>query len=253
MNANTQKKLPVSLAREPLVDAVFEVRLAGNPHLADILPGVLYSELDTKPKLQRLPAADIPQPVRSNDPNLAFAPTLRLNCDGFTISFGDRHLVVGCILPYPKWKKFKSNILEIVRIVSQIGIDGAVERYSLKYVNIIEAEDIAGQIAKIDMAMRIGDLEARSDHLQVQMHGKEGDILHILSITTGAQAKLADGSTRIGIVVDIDSIRMVEFPSLAEFHKQLGPEIESLRQANKAKFFGCLTDATVKEMEPTYA
>ena len=61
-------KLPVILEREPLVDAVFEVRLGGDPHMSDLLPGVLFGQLDPKPTIQRLPAAEIPQPIRASDP-----------------------------------------------------------------------------------------------------------------------------------------------------------------------------------------
>ena len=82
------KKLPKTLDREPLVDAVFEVRLGGDPHMSDLLPGVLFSLLDPKPTIQRLPAAEIPQPFRASDPNLVFAPVIQLDWREFAISFG---------------------------------------------------------------------------------------------------------------------------------------------------------------------
>ena len=55
-----QDKLPKALEREPLVDAVFEVRIKGTQPLGDILPGFLMAQLKPKPKMMRLPAADIP-------------------------------------------------------------------------------------------------------------------------------------------------------------------------------------------------
>src|SRR5690606_24858904 len=97
------QKLPKILEREPLVDAVFEVRLKEAPSLADILPGFLFHELSPKPVLQRLPAAEIPQPLRAHDPNLQFAPILRLEWDQYFIAIGERNFVVSCKLPYPKW------------------------------------------------------------------------------------------------------------------------------------------------------
>ena len=245
-------KLPVILEREPLVDAVFEVRLGGDPYMSDLLPGVLFGQLNPKPTIQRLPAADIPQPIRASDPNLAFAPVVRLDWREFSISFGERNLVIGCKLPYPKWPRFKETILDIVGKVARVGIAGPVERYSLKYVNLIQAPTIADQIKKINMAVRVGEVEVKDDHLSVQVHGSEGDTLHIMSVVTGAQAGLADGKQVFGAVVDIDSIRVVHFADFDAFESKLAPAVETLRQANKIKFFSCLTEAAINELGPKY-
>lgn len=245
-------KLPKTLDREPLVDAVFEVRMGGAPHLADLLPGALFGQLTPKPTIQRLPAAEIPQPIRDQDPNLVFSPVIRLDWGEFTISFGDRNLVIACKLPYPKWPGFKKAIMSIIGKVAQVGIAGPVERYSLKYVNLIQAPTLEDQISKINMAVRLGEVEAKSDHVSVQVHRNEGDTLHIMSVVTGAQGNMPDGKTVFGAVVDIDSIRTVRFSDLGTFAAQLEPAVESLRQANKTKFFSCLTDATINEMGPKY-
>lgn len=245
-------KLPKTLEREPLVDAVFEVRMGGDPHLADLLPGALFGQLEPKPTLHRLPAAEIPQPIRDQNPALAFSPLSRLDWGEFTISFGDRSLLIACKLPYPKWPAFKDAILSIVEKVAQVGIVGPVERYSIKYVNLIQAPTLVDQIAKINMAVRVGDVEAKDDHFSVQVHRNEGDTLHIMSVVTGAQGEMPDGKTVFGAVVDIDSIRTERFSDFGTFAAKLAPAVESLRQANKLKFFSCLTEEAVNEMGPRY-
>lgn len=245
-------KLPKTLDREPLVDAVFEVRMGGAPQLADLLPGALFGQLKPRPTLHRLAAAEIPQPIRDQDPNLAFSPVIRLEWDKFTISLGDRNLVIACKLPYPKWPAFRNAILDIVEKVAQVGIAGPVERYSVKYVNLIQAPTLADQIAKINLAVRVGDVEAKDDNLSVQVHRKEGDTLHIMSVLTGAHGRIPDGKLVFGVIVDIDSIRTVHFSDFGAFAVKLEPAVESLRQANKIKFFSCLTEATINEMGPKY-
>ena len=245
--------LPIALKREPLVDAVFEVRLGGHPHMADILPGLLFGQLTPKPTIQRLPAAEIPQPIRASDPNFAFAPIIRLDWGKFTISFGDRNLIVGCKMPYPKWPSFKAVILDVVKKVSEVGIEGTVERYSLKYVNIIQAPNISEQINSINMSITVGEVNLTNDHASVQVHRNEENTLHILSVITGAHALLEDKITVFGVVVDIDSIRDVQFPNFGSFAEALDDNIETLRNANKIKFFSCLTAKTLQEMGPEYA
>lgn len=246
------KKLPKLLAQEPLIDAVFEVRMGGTPQLADLLPGALFGQLSPKPSIQRLPAAEIPQPIRDQDPNLAFQPVIRLDWREFIISFGDRNLAISCKLPYPKWPAFRAAILDIVAKVAKVGIVGPVERYSVKYVNLIQAPTLAAQIEKINIAVKVGDVEAKDDHLSVQVHRSEGDTVHIMSVVTGAQVNIHDGKTVFGAVVDIDSIHKAHFTDFSLFAAKLEPALESLREANKIKFFSCLTEKTIHEMGPQY-
>jgi len=245
-------KLPKVLAREPLVDAIFEVRLGGDPQMADILPGILFEKLDPKPKLQRLPPAEIPKPIRAQDPNLVFAPLVRLDLADFGISFGDRNMVIACKLPYPKWPRFREFIDKIVQLVASVGLSGHVERYSLKYVNLIEASDVADQIAKIDMHIRIGEVDVDADHVSLRVQKLENAILHIISVQTGAQARLENGKELNGVLVDVDSILTVDNQDFSTFSKGLASEIENLREENKVKFFSSLTEETIKEMGPEY-
>ena len=117
-------RLPISLEREPLIDAIFEIRMDGSIHHADILPGILFQQLDPKPQIKRLPAAELPHPVRVNDPNLRFVPTQRLKWKEYFIAVGDQNIVISCQLPYPKWNNFKNAILEVTEQISNVGIAG---------------------------------------------------------------------------------------------------------------------------------
>ena len=245
-------KLPKILEREPLVDAIFEVRLSGTSPLADVLPGFLLHEYDPKPKISRLPAAELPFPVRSNDPNLRFSPVLRLDLERFQILVGDQSFAISCKLPYPKWPNFKSAIIDLATRVARAGIEGRVDRYSIKYVNLIEASNYAEQLKKIRVSVHLGEIEVSTDHISLQVHHKEDDVIHIMSVVTGAHAKKPDGREIVGVVVDIDSIRSVDHSDFVSFSSSLELGLEDLRQANKAKFFSCLERATIKELGPVY-
>jgi len=248
-----QRKLPILLDKEPLLDAIFEIRFAGITNVADLLAGYLFHVLQPGTPLMRLPAADMPQSVRSSDPALHYLPTVRIDWGKFNISFGDRNVILACKLPYPKWPDFKSSILRLVNEISKIGSDYQVERYSLKYVNVIPSENIADQIKKIRLDISIGDIEVKEEHLSLEVHRREEDYLHIMTIVTGAQGQIIGGNTFRGVVVDIDSIAEIALTDFNSFNDKMSQNIESLRQANKAKFFACLTEQTIEEMGPTYA
>ena len=102
------------------------------------------------------------------------------------------------------------------------------------------------------MAIRLGDIEVNDDHLSLQVQRQEGDILHIVSVITSAQAQLPDGRNITGAIVDVDSIRVINAPDFQTFFAKLKEGIETIRQENKAKFFSCLTDTAIAEMGPTY-
>lgn len=244
-------QLPITLEREPLVDAVFEVRLNGVPPLADILPGYLLHDLGQGTQVTRLPAAEIPFPMRKEDANLQFAPIQRIDLDGFSVSVGDRNIIVSCQLPYPKWPNFKPVILNVMSRVAKIGLPGTIERYSLKYVNLIQAPTFQEQIKKVAMDITLGDLQVSTEHVTLQVHRREEDVVHILSIATGANGQI-NGNAVSGVLVDIDSIRNVNVPDTKTFADNLAEGLESLRQSNKKKFFSCLTEETIEEMGPTY-
>ena len=245
-------KLPLRLEREPLVEALFEVRLE-QTSLADILPGFLFHDLPApKPQITRLPAADLPQPVRASDPSLQFAPILRMDWGDYVISVGDRNVIISCKLPYPGWPKFKATILDLTARIGKVGASGKVERYSLKYVNLIEAPSLAEQVAKIKMSITLGEVEVKGDHTTLQVHRHEDGIIHILSVVIGAEGKMPDGRKVNGSVVDIDSIKNVDVADLATFAAGLDSELEQLRHANKRKFFTCLRQTTIDEMGPVH-
>jgi uncharacterized protein (TIGR04255 family) len=246
-------KLPKILEREPLVDAVCEVRMEASAPLADVLPGILFHQLkEPSPSISRLPAAEIPQPVRAAQPAWQYAPTQRLDWGEYVISVGDRNVIISCKMPYPKWPSFKKNILEIADVIAGVGVAGNVERFSVKYVNLIEAPTIAAQIAKINLKIRIGGLEVNADHLDMKVHHVEGDTIHIVTVITGANGRMSDGREASGVVVDIDSIRNIQPMPFDTFARGLEPQIEKLRQSNKVRFFDCLKQETVNEMGPVY-
>ena len=102
------------------------------------------------------------------------------------------------------------------------------------------------------MSIALGSVEVVDDHVNMQVHRVEDDIVHILSVITGAKGNRSDGTELDGVVVGIDSIRNIELTDYSTFVSDLQLKLEQLRQANKVKFFDCLSEETIKEMGPIY-
>jgi len=244
--------LPVSLQNEPLLDATFELRFDSDSPLSEVLPGMFFAAYGSKPKIMRLPTADIPQPLRASDPNLAYVPITRLETEEFYLSIGDRTLAISCKLPYPKWPAFKSFIIDACEKISAMGMEVRVNRYSIKYVNLMQGGTTAEQVKKIKMAMCVGNIDYTDANFSLQLQVAEGSTLHMVSVMTGAVANLPDNTQVSGTILDIDSIEHVASVAFSDFVSDLSDKIEKLRLANKEKFFSSLEPKAVEEMGPVY-
>ena len=116
-------QLPKKLNKEPLLDAVFEIRFSALIPASSILPGIFFDKLDGEKDVSQLHVGDLPKQIRDSDPNLRFAPVTRILWKDFILLIGDRIIAVGCKMPYVGWEKFSKIIIQIVKIVGEIKED----------------------------------------------------------------------------------------------------------------------------------
>ncbi|MGC1410671.1 MAG: TIGR04255 family protein [Acetobacteraceae bacterium] len=152
--------LPAKLKREPLVDAVFEVRFSPSIPGSNVIPGILFGRLPKPLNLERLPAADIPAFIRDSNPMLHSQPLMRTHWgERFSILIGDTNVALGCKMPYVGWRGdqgFKAHIVQLFGYLAEAGFIQSIERYSLKYTGVIEGKDLAEQIDRIKIDLQLG-------------------------------------------------------------------------------------------------
>lgn len=245
-------KLPTKLRKEPLIDAVFEMRFSSTTPASSVLPGFLFGRCDGTKSIESLPASELPKPIRDNDPNLQFAPLTRLHWNRFVILVGDRSLAVGCKLPYPGWREFKPAILEVVRLVKEISIVQSVQRFSMKYIDLIPSEGIGEQISKINFSVVIGDHELKNEVFSLRVEVPRDGVLNAVQITSSAVVTLPDQSTREGVIVDIDTIANLDNQDFETWLGTLPERLDSMHAVNKSMFFECLRQEAINALEPIY-
>lgn len=245
-------KLPTKLNKEPLIDALFEMRFNSAPSASSILPGLLFSKLEGERIIEDLPIAQIPKALRDADSNLRFAPLVRLNLEGFSINIGDRSLAIGCKMPYPGWSVFKPIILNTVKLLKDTGLVQEVHRFSMKYIDLIPAHGTAMQVSAINSSVVLGKHTLTQEVFSLRIEIPKEEILHAVQITSSATAILPDGSKREGLIVDIDSIWNLSNPDFSQWLEQLPDQLELIHTANKAMFFECLRPETIDALEPVY-
>jgi len=246
-------KLPAKLNKEPLIDALFELRFNANSNFSELVPGLLFAKLPGELELQRLPHAELPKAIRDQDPNLKYASLVKISWGNYIIGLGDRSFTVSCALPYPGWNDFASAIATVMEAIKSTKMVQSVVRYSLKYTDLIPAETIPEQLSKTTISVKIAGVEGElSGHTTLRTEVFEDGYIHILNIVTSANAKMASGEKRTGLVIDVDSIKILEEINFDEWLSDYQDELNKIHAANKDMFFKCITEDTLESLEPTY-
>lgn len=246
------ERLPTKLNKEPLIDAMFEMRFSCATSASSIVPGYLFSKLDGEKSIERLPTDQLPKPILDSDPNLRFAPLVRLHWGNFIVSIGDRSLAVSCKMPYPGWKVFKPAILRVVSELKDIGIVESIQRFSMKYIDLIPVAGIEEQVLAINGTIELGHHALKSEVFSLRIELPQDDLLHAVQIVSSATANLPDGSTRDGLIVDIDTISNLDNEDFPSWMETAADKLDSLHLSNKKMFFNCLRASTIESLEPVY-
>jgi uncharacterized protein (TIGR04255 family) len=244
-------RIPVRLKKEPLLEAIWEIRFSGGKSpVADLLPGMLFKSFPGKyGTAAKLPIADIPAPVIEHDPNLRYVPKIRLAGVNQAVQIGDRVVSLSCRRPYSGWARFSADIREVAKAVQETGLVDRLERFSLKYIDLIELEKPVG-LALLNLDIKMGGYELAAKPVQLRTEIKENDLTHIIQIISPAEVELPGTEGRLkGVLVDIDSIKPMRDD---ESWDALQQRLDDVHVACKRMFFSILKPETIEALDPEY-
>ncbi len=240
-----------------MVDAVFETRYVATAEAYRVLPGLLFGKLRDryKVKVEPLPLSQVPEQIRHQDPDLIYQPLVRIHLGKYTVGLSERSVLIGCVMPYEGWGGFRAMILEILPHLLEGSLVTGVERYSMKYVDLIESDDWATQVKVLNWDVRIGKHRLVAEPANLRVEFKRDDLVHIVTATTNAKAQFEiDGrsSSKVGAVIDVDSVANHPTSDLKQFLHELPGRIDKLHWENKTVFFECLRPETITALEAQY-
>jgi uncharacterized protein (TIGR04255 family) len=183
---------------------------------------------------------------------MQFAPLVRVTWKSFPILVGDKSICIVSEIPYCGWVDYKNAILEVITAMSDIPYIESVQRYSMKYVNLIPCDDLAQQILGLNFELRIGQHKIEKEAFLVRTEIQTGSFLKMIQVAAGASVVKADGKTTNGAIVEIDIARQVDDESPKEFIKSFSPRLDEIHMLNKETFFDCLQSQTIEALGPTY-
>src|SRR5690606_16585898 len=110
-------RMPVRLAREPLIAAIWELRCQRRARAERaVLPGLVYGHLQNKsPHVVRLPVADIPRPITQQEASLRYMPRIAMHAENQAVLLGERVAALSVRRPYRGWAKFSDDIRTLDR------------------------------------------------------------------------------------------------------------------------------------------
>ncbi len=246
-----QRNIPIRLKKEPLIEAVWEVRFTvAKPSAAELLPGLIYQFLHERyPNTVRLPVADIPAPIQETDPRLRYMPKIRLEGGNQCVQIGEHVLSLSCRRPYSGWSNFASDIRNLINVADGTKLIERLERFSLKYIDLIELEQ-PPDLSCLNMTLKLGGKEISALPVQLKTEIREDSLIHIVQIISPAEVIIpGDPQKHVGVLLDIDSINVFQEKGTWQ---EVDALLEEVHSSSKRMFFNLLTNETIEKLEPEY-
>lgn len=244
------KSVPKRLRKEPLLEAVWEIRFSSDTEsVADLLPGLIYKTMGTEyPKIERLPVANLPSAVVQQDAKLRYMPTVRLEGNPYSIQIGEHVVSLSCRRPYTGWGKFEPKIIELAEMLKETYLLSRPERFSLKYIDVISLGE-PPSLNLLEILIKLHTRELTTDLVQLRTELRENGYLHIVQIVSPAEAILSKEERFEGVLLDIDTICQQDGN---KFWIDFREKLNRLHQLNKNLFFRLLKKETIEKLEPEY-
>ncbi len=247
------KQLPKRLGKEPLLEAVWELRFAGDVSTGQELPGLLLGKLRADypgARIELRPLANVPPEFRNSQYQMRYGATHALPCGEFTILTGDNVVAVSMVKPYPGWDTFRKRISTLADWLNKAGVIRKPTAFSIRYVDFF-AGSPAETLNLLAAEIRMGEFKPTSGELQLQM----GVVLNEFqgSIQVLNPVTLPGGSNpleKTGMVTDIVVNAALRDPENAwnDIKSNLNPAKEACHRL----FFNLLKPETIKSLDPIY-
>lgn len=244
------KILPSKLGREPMIEAVFEMRFESSAPVAAMLPGILYSKLSGSLSMEQLPPHSMPKEIRDADPNFQHLPLTKCSWGNYWILIGDRIFAVASKLPYAGWADFLQKIEEAFGVALETGLITTVNRCSIKYVDILDSIPIPASEC-FNMNLSVGSIDGK-DNFHIKVSVVQDGVIQTVQLISNAMTQLFDGRPLQGPLIDVDSVMDIPAEDSGAFASRLVERATVLHDANKKTVFDAISELALKHLEPSY-
>jgi uncharacterized protein (TIGR04255 family) len=244
--ASRGKPIPKKLKHDAIVEAILEIRFQ-TATIPEVLFGRLADYAPWKGFFQsRLPAYDLPAPLRASDPNLRFQPLFALSNGQRTVRIGSNVISYHRAAPYGGWEIFYPEIEETITGLFEKAETPIIQRLGLRYLNSLRT-DLHGIVSICDLALQISAAnEQISGNVNLNFSRE-------LTQDTAATVRIATPEFVQGVLpktsvyIDVDVFTKDQFQTTKKEDVQVW--IKAAHESEKGQFFGLLTDDKIEELK----
>jgi uncharacterized protein (TIGR04255 family) len=243
-------RYPTRFARSPLTEAIFEMRFAATAGRGvELLPAVMLAALGKDfPRLEQMPLGTLPKEMRDARPELRHAAVFKLQGENEAVLLGDRMVSFNATRPYPGWSQFRTRAVQVASALNESGHVAKLDRYSLKYVNVIRSEKTAHPVTPFNIRVEADSFELSPSGFRLRFETKIKGFTNIVEYKSGVTTSV--GTDRLqGIMMTLDTIME---PADNGFWTDIQSRLDAPHDVLEGMFFGLLKPETVDAMGPSY-
>jgi len=247
------KPLPLKLKKEPIVEAACQLRVSSSVALNTFFPGLLLAKHQADVSdIQQLPTAMIPEQMRAAQPEMSFMALVQLKFKGVLVLVGERSVTISNAAPYLGWGGFKPLIEEVFKDLLDSKLVAWVERYSIKYTNVLKAGEAQDHLNALNWSLKVGELDIIKNATILRTETVTDGLMTIVTIGGGVTVQAAGQAPVQGSLIDIDTVCASNPQNADAFLSSMSSELDRIRGVNKAAFFECLTSEAIDALDPVY-
>jgi uncharacterized protein (TIGR04255 family) len=238
-------RLPKKITPCPITEVVVEVRFDSElPE--DAIFGVIYNQFRSRYRTaEKLPILQIPEAIRSQDPNLKFSPHYRIQDENFLIQIGPKAFSLVNVKEYCGWECFSQRIYETFATLADLNIMNNILRFGLRYINMFDNLNIYD---KSNLKVFLNKQSFGETTVNLTMEIPAGEYVNQLKVINHAQVMVAK-SVRKGSLIDIDTA-LSRFSG--NFFEGIHTIVEDAHTHEKQLFFSLLQDDFIASLHPVY-
>ena len=241
--------LPRVLNKCPLVDALIELRFAPSPSInRNVVFALIYAQIKDlfDGPVVNLPLSQIPEQVRSTDPNLRFKPLSRIEGKSAILQVGTDVICISSKIPYIGWEQLSGLAIDVIRRIEKTGVLYKVLRLGHRYVNFFSndiLEDLSIHLDSIDGYSTLGK--------QFRIDLKEGEYNNAVQVSNTARYRPSiESPEQSGSLIDIDTSR--EYSNGFVFLDNITGELNNAHSSEKKLFYSLLGAGLLESLDPVY-
>jgi uncharacterized protein (TIGR04255 family) len=241
------ENLPQKISPDAIVEALVEFRFVTKEMPEIVMGRLIDAKLWEGFAQKRLPTADIPQPIRMNDPSFRFQPLFELQKmeANRLVKIGPDVLSFHVTGSYPGWSTLRMEIERVIEVLLEKVKIVEFSRVGLRYINVFYPNDhFIQSLADTSISFAVADSELTSP-VAISYNRFLGECVVLTRVAT---PEFVIGALRPGfsMICDID-VFTTEGLAL-KTREEVMPWIEKAHTAEKQEFFTILPQQIVQKL-----